>query len=453
MRRTVLSRRTLLRGAVGGGALVTVPIPRLSMMLNGNGTAYAQGQPLRRTFGVWFFGNGVIPNRWIPAREGLDFPLSDQLAPLAKVKTKLTVVSSMQLKTGRMSAHSYGATGGLGGAPMASGGNVSAPTIDQIIADLIAGDTRRSIEIGVTRARHRTKGQMYDAVSHRGTNQPNYPEFNPAAVFATIFPGGGAPPAPTGPAPNPMTDKLPMVRKSVLDAVRLDAADLQKRVGREDRARLDAHLEGLRGVERRLFPPAAAPRGAACRPGKELVAGVLPDTKDEAPPEVNKVMADMIVLALSCDVTRVFSFMFSYPAAHVHFRSIGLTEDFHNTLCHAEAEPQAKVHKGVLYMMTCFAYLLEEMDKIQEGEGTLLDNSAVLISSCVAYGRTHQREDWPVLIAGRAGGALKGNLHVKAPMDNPTKVLLTLANIYGARKTELGKGPCLANQELGAIRA
>ena len=191
MRRYTLERRALLRGAVAGGALVTLPLPRLSVMLNGNGTAYAQGAPLRRTFGVWFFGNGVVPNRWIPQGEGADFPLSEQLAPLAKVKTKLTVVSGMQLKTGRMSAHSYGATGGLGGAPMANGGNVSAPTIDQIIADVIAGDTRRSIEIGVTKARHRTKGQMYDAVSHRGTNQPNYPEFNPAAVFTTLFPGAG----------------------------------------------------------------------------------------------------------------------------------------------------------------------------------------------------------------------------------------------------------------------
>jgi hypothetical protein len=450
MRRFTLERRALLRGALAGGALVTLPLPRLSAMLNGNGTAYAQGAPLRRTFGVWFFGNGVIPNRWIPQRDGVDFPLSDQLAPLAKVKTKLTVVSGMQLKTGRMSAHSYGATGGLGGAPMASGGNVSAPTIDQIIADLIAGDTRRSIEIGVTKARHRTKGQMYDAVSHRGTNQPNYPVFNPAAVFTTLFPGGGKA-APPGSTTAPI-DPLPMVRKSVLDAVRTDATALLERVGREDRARLDAHLEALRSVERRLFPPIVN-RGAACNPGVDLTAGVLPDTKDEAPPAVNKVMADMIVLALSCDVTRVFSFMFSYPAAHIYFRHIGLTEDFHNTLCHAEAEPQQKVHKGLLYTMGCFAYLLEEMDKIQEGPATLLDNSAVLISSCVAYGRTHQREDWPVLIAGRAGGALKGNLHVKAPMDNPTKVLLTLDNIYGAKKTVLGKGSCLANQELGAIRA
>ena len=61
-----LPRRTFLRGVLVGGASVAVPLPRLACMLNGNGTAYADGKPLPVRFGTWFFGNGIIPERWVP---------------------------------------------------------------------------------------------------------------------------------------------------------------------------------------------------------------------------------------------------------------------------------------------------------------------------------------------------------------------------------------------------
>jgi hypothetical protein len=444
-----LSRRAALRGGAAAG-LVALPLPRLGAMLNGNGTAYADGAPLRRTFGTWFFGNGVIPARWIPRAEGSDFPLSDQLQPFAAVKAKFTVVSGMQLKTGRQSAHSYGTTGALTGAREGkdsggkSTGSVQLPTIDQVVADLIAKDApRRSFQLGVTQATPRTHGDMYFCSSFTSPTQANFPEFNPAAAWKALLGGGG-------PAAGTMPDDRPgRVRRSVLDLVQRDTGRLQARLGGADRQRLEEHLEGIRELERRLFPP---PVSAACATTPAPV--VAPDLQAEAPPLVNKAMADLLVLALSCDITRVFAFMFSYPAAHVHFRHLGagaIGDDFHNTLCHGGDD--ASVHRGVLYQMQCFAYLLEQMDKVVEGDRTLLDNSCILTSTCVAYGKTHQREDWPIMIAGRAGGALKGNVHVHAPMDNPTKVLLTLANAYGANLKQLGKDDLLATAEVPGIRS
>src|SRR3954462_3683304 len=106
MSKWTLSRRAVLRGGTAAG-LVVLPLPRLGVMLDGNGTAYAGGTPMRRTFGTWFFGNGVVPDRWIPKATGSDFPLSDELQPFTNVKAKFSVVSGMQLKTGRQSAHSY----------------------------------------------------------------------------------------------------------------------------------------------------------------------------------------------------------------------------------------------------------------------------------------------------------------------------------------------------------
>jgi len=456
MPKTTLSRRAALRGALAGGAMATIPLPRLGAMLGGNGDVYAQtGAPLRRTFGTWFFGNGVIPDRWIPKAEGSDFPLSEQVAPLVNVKRKFTVVSGMQLKTGRQSAHSYGTTGALTGAKEGVGGTVQLPTIDQLIADVVGkGSPLRSLEVGVTRATPSTHGDMYFCSSFRGPNQPNFPEFDPKSVFTRLFGTVGSAPAATGDGGASMPDtRYPTVRQSVLDAVKQDAAELSARVGTEDKKRLEDHLDGIRALEKRLWPT-APPIGAACTK-PSAAPSVEPDAKGEAPPDVNRAMADLVVLALSCEITNVFAFMFSYPAAHIHFRHLGtggIENDFHNTLCHMEGGDQPNVHKGVVYEMQCFAYLLEQMDRIKEGDRTLLDNSCVLTSTCVAWGKTHQREEWPIMIGGLAGGALKGNLHYRAPMDNPSKVLLTVANLYGCGLKEIGKDALLANQEVSAIR-
>jgi hypothetical protein len=370
------------------------------------------------------------------------------------VKQKLTVVSGMQLKTGRQSAHSYGTTGALTGAGEGhdgsgkSTGSVQLPSIDQVVADLIAKDApRRSFEVGVSSATPRTHGDMYFASSFTSPTQANFPELNPAAAFKALFGGGVA----GGMSAMP-DDPVKKVRQSILDLVQRDATRLEQRLGGADKMRLESHLDGIRDLEKRLFPPAlpASCASAASQPAPT----VAPDTVAEAPPALNKAMVDLLVMALSCDITRVFSFMFSYPAAHIHFRNLGsgmISQDFHNTLCHGGDD--ADVHLGVVYEMQCFAYLLEQMDKVQEGSATMLDNSCVITSTCVAYGKTHQREEWPIMIGGRAGGVLKGNFHLRAVMDNPTKVLLTLANAYGANLKQLGKDNLLATDEVTTILA
>ncbi|HWO13905.1 MAG TPA: DUF1552 domain-containing protein, partial [Polyangiaceae bacterium] len=102
-----ISRRAVLRGMLAGGVAVSVPLPRLAGMLNGNGTAYAQGAPLPVRFGTWFFGNGIIPDRWVPSTtgQGDGWQLSEQLAPLAEVKPWLSVLTGLSIKVPNTSPH------------------------------------------------------------------------------------------------------------------------------------------------------------------------------------------------------------------------------------------------------------------------------------------------------------------------------------------------------------
>src|SRR5579859_8177448 len=105
--RHVLPRRLFLRGVLAGGVSVAVPVPRLFGMLNGNATAYASGAPLPVRFGLWFFGNGIIPNRWVPSATGTGnaWTLSEQLAPLQEVKSYLSVVTGLSIKVPNSSPH------------------------------------------------------------------------------------------------------------------------------------------------------------------------------------------------------------------------------------------------------------------------------------------------------------------------------------------------------------
>src|SRR5687767_472767 len=108
-----LSRRTLLKGL---GAAVA--LPTLEAMLNTHGTAYASGGELPKRFATFFFGNGVVLDRWRPALTGPSWQPSPALAPLSAVKDYVNVVTGYRVKTPRVRAHHDGASAILSGYPI-----------------------------------------------------------------------------------------------------------------------------------------------------------------------------------------------------------------------------------------------------------------------------------------------------------------------------------------------
>ena len=89
-----ITRRDVLRGMLGGAA-VSVGLPPLEAMFNVSGTAYAAGGGFPLRFGLFFWGNGNLPDKWTPIDEGADWTLSEQLMPLSDVKDLVTVVTGM----------------------------------------------------------------------------------------------------------------------------------------------------------------------------------------------------------------------------------------------------------------------------------------------------------------------------------------------------------------------
>jgi hypothetical protein len=448
-RKNIISRRTVLRGIVGGAA-VGIGLPPLEAMFNANGTAYAQGAAIPKRLGVFFWGNGVKLDRWIPANTGAGWTPSPALAPLMPLKDYCSVVSGMDIKTGNQRGHHAGCVGILSGAPMVVqtpsnnapyASTFSAPSIDQVAAKAIGMTTKfKSLEVGISKRVVGGEGTTLHYLSHNGPDSANPPEYDAAKVFNRIFGADFVAPTP-GAAPMPVVDVSRVLRKSVLDAVQADITGLKTKVGTTDRTRLDQHMENIRSIENRIATTTTMPGAAAqAMCSKPTNPGSFPDMSGkEMIEERTKGMSALIAMALACDQTRVFSMMFSGSVCGTVYWQVMATGGHHD-LTHNEAGDQPLVHASTVFTMQQFANLLSALKAVPEGAGNLLDSCGIIASSDTADGKAHSITDYPIVVAGRAGGALKypGVHYRSTTKENTSTVLMSLLRGVGVPLTTFG---------------
>ena len=421
-----LSRRTFLRGVLGSSA-IALGLPPLEAMFDVNGKAYAVGDAFPRRFGLFFWGNGILPERWVPEGTGADWELTEQLTPLADLREQITLLTGFEVKTGNPIAHASGPAGFLSGTGLQVNGEdhtFALPTLDQIMAAEIGGDTVfRSVEVGVQPGG--------GSLSYNGADSNNPAESDPAAIFERLF---GV--TFRAPGDEPIIDPTLSLRRSVLDSVMDDADALRMRLGVEDQARLDQHFSAIRDLELRIARLQEDP--------PNLAACVRP----EAPPafpeiegrpqmaERARVIADLVTMAYACDLTRVLSFWYSDPVNNVLYPEATAG---HHQLTHDEPGEQPQVNQIVISIMEDLAYWLDSMRSIEEGDGTLLDNSIILATTDVSYGRTHQIDEYPIILAGTGCGRIRNGFHYRSEtQENTSHVSLSLLQAMGVRVDEFG---------------
>jgi hypothetical protein len=425
----------MLRGALAGGVTVALPLPRLAGMLDGNGTAFANGKALPVRFGTWFFGNGIIPARWNPTSTGTGaaWTLSEALTPLLEVKPWLSVISGMQNMLPNAYPHKSMAAGALTGAQAVDAGDVQLPSIDQLIAQRLPALSYPSgLHLGLSNVSN--NGTLDLCVSFSGPNQPNWPDYSPASVFQKLVPFSSKT---TG-----VVDPSLLRRKRILDAVKDDARALGTRLGAEDRIRLERHLDGVNELQQRLV--ALATPQSCGMPTDPDVAYPTRGPDGSITRLRNQAFADLLVFAMTCDVTRVFTYMFSCPGSHGSYVDAGLDDvTFHADYGH-RASPRGVAaategfQTGVIYAMTGLSDLLVRMKNTPDVTGTLLDNACIYVTSCVAESQFHGATDYPLLVAGHAGGTLKGDIHYRGYKDNVSLVPFTLLQAMGTQPTSFG---------------
>jgi len=441
-----LPRRTVLRGMVGGSA-VAVGLPLLEAMLNTHGDALAEGSDLPLRFISFYWADGIVIPEWEPPDTGAGYTLSPQLQPLdGEIKNYVSVISGMRNQyNGTFLTHHEGMCGFSGHPIQPTGGlnsNATGPTIDQVIADVpgVADRTPvRAVHVRVSKRESTDMdgGTTVTAMSHRDTGGalvPQVPEFNPVEVYENLF-GTFV----------PQEDDREL-RSSVLDYVMADANALKTRLGMEDQARIDAHLQGLQELEDKIL--AAAP---ACDLPMEPTETNTDVGGSEPINSVVDAMSHLIAQAFVCDITRVATFLLKKFVSSTVFDEINATDQHHSS-SHGGPSNQ-NYRNGITFQMEKFADLLNVLHSYEEPSGgTLLDNSIIYATSDCSTGASHTIERQPMLVAGGGRGYLvnpgihyqstpwSGNHGSPNSSGNMTDVLLTCLRAFDEDAASVGAG-------------
>jgi len=380
---------------------------------------------------------GLQKHLWSPAAVGHGFDLSpSSLAPLEPFRDYLTIVSNTSVKNAEAllppeigGDHFRSSAVFLTQAhpKQTQGSDVHVGTsLDQYYAQRFGQDTAiPSLQLCIENV-DQAGGCAYgyscvytDTISWASPTQPLPMIRDPRAAFDQLF-GVGA--TPEERAANRRADR------SLLDWVTGEIAQLKSALGPDDRARLTNYLDDIREIERRIQQVEARNTSGERRQMPEAPIGV-PDAFDEHV----KLMFDLQVLAFAADITRVFSFKLSRDSSSRSFPDSGVNAAFHPASHHQEKEDRlmdyAKINR---YHVSMIPYLLEKLRSTPDGDSNLLETSLVLYGSPMGDSNLHNHKRCPLFIAGRAGGRLKGNLHLKAPDGTPmANAMLSIAHILG----------------------
>jgi len=420
-----ISRRRVLRGLGAGVAL-----PFLDAMLPAGRALAQSGATPPRRFGAIFVPHGERPGYWTPDKVGRDFEMSTILEPLAPYRDELTVVSQL---ANPVSGHGVSVASWLSGSipKRTTAEDVRAGvTIDQLIARQIGGDTVfRSLEAATEDFTGYIGGcdpayacAYSNTLSWASATEPLPMEINPRNLFERLF-------------GRPGTAEQRIQRlatgKSILDSIGDDVTALLGDVGPADRARLTDYLDNVRETEQRIE---RAERQAE-------VDLEIPD----APVGIPTLFADhvgmqfdLLKLAWTADMTRVFTFMLSRDVTQRTYPEIGITEP-HHAMSHHQGNQEmiANLIKLNVYHMTLFEKFVADLKATPDGDGSLLDHSMLLWGSGMSESNNHERTDLPTLLVGGFNG--RGSRHIELAEETPiANFMLALGQHFGVEIEELG---------------
>lgn len=440
------SRRDVLRGALNGVA-VTVALPTLDMFLNPHGVAYADGVQLPTRFGTYFWGLGLTPGRWVPKTVGANWEITPELQSLQGLEKKVSVFSGFRvLLDGRPNIQHWTGQGAvLTGRAPARVGTFDLASFDTAVAAQLGGGTRfRSIQItpfGNPKLSYST---------HTGTSF-NTPDASPLALYQRLFGEGFQDPNSDTWRPDPNV----MLRRSVLSAVTDQRKALMSQAGYDDRIKLDQYFSSVRQMEEQLAVELQRPAKAeACSVPKAPVDVKRSGQIDKVNSN-NKIMAELMAMALACNQTKVFTVVHTSATSETYLP--GDSDIYH---LHTHDEPlDTQLGYQVISSQLAelsfrgFSDFIRALDGVKEGDGTLLDRTLVLGFSDTGYAKIHSTDNIPLFLAGATRGKHKGGVHVVGNGDPVSRISLTAQQIIGMPVGEFGVGSMKTAKTVGEVVA
>lgn len=422
MRPTKRTRRYFLQASAG-----VLALPLLESL---RARAADEAPPPKRLV-LLYTPNGTVPDVWFPTPGATtrDFTLGAIHQPLRDYQDRLILLSGVhataaQDPNNNGGPHQRGIGALFTGELLGEGefkdgcgstaGWANGRSIDQEVATLIGQDTfLASLELGVRCMDNDVQGR----ISYAGPGLPLPPINEPITVYERLF-------SRSTPA-EPTTD---MRAQSILDAVGDQFTALRPRLGQEDRVKLDEHLALVEDLERRMG--LGGPDGCATPlpPSAELNAD-----DETTMPEVSRLQIDLLAVAFACDLTRVASIQYSTGFNRIRYPWVESLEEGH-ALSHSgdsDAGAWERLAARQTWHASELAYLMQKLDEIPEGDGTVLDNTLIVWGNEISKGNSHSLSDIPYLLAGTAGGALQSGQFLPLGNVSGNQLLLTILRAYG----------------------
>lgn len=421
-----LSRRQLLRGAGMGGLGLGLGLPFLSSLM---ARAGGVDSPAKRVIFFCSPNESVDRAHWVPPGNGSAFPLT-ALAPMMSSlephKDRLLLIGDLEMSSRLDDPHPGGHIGMghlLVGRKVTELGPsepehwASGKSLDQHVAEQLGVD---ALTLGV-----RSGGSNGNSrISYLADSQPVDPISRPDTAFDNLFADAALPAEELA--------ALKAQRLSVLDRVSGDLDRLKASLPSEGRAKLEVHTDMVRDLELKI----ASDQVVDCDP--TAPNGSDYDSNAGFPMAVRR-QVDVMLQALGCGLTDVASLQVGNSGAsnitpiwpeeniNINIDYHNIVHDYNNDANNATIENR-RVQMET-FMFSLFAYLLEQMEAIPEGNGTMLDNSLVVWMKPIAY--KHRFEEFLFMLAGNAGGQLQTGRFVSYPGRPHNDLLVSIMNLMG----------------------
>jgi Protein of unknown function (DUF1552) len=389
---TSISRRAVLRGAG-----CTVALPWLASLDVFADTPPPSAFPKR--FGVMFLGCGINENHWSAEGTGAAMKLSRTLQPLEPLKQKINVIDGLFVEALTGQGIHPAQTGSLlSGAHISKGAIIhSGISVDQMIANRVGDETpQSSIVLACDQPMtgyHETNFSLAYS-SHISWQTPDSPvpvEVYPSLAWDSLFDNRGS-----------------LQNISILDRVKSRAEDLTRKISSTDKSKLDEYLTSVREVEKRVegmrkskvdADDNAKAKSTIAMTMDRPANGLPEDLRDHA-----RLMCDIVAMAFQTNQTRVASLILSRDLSAMYYPFLGVKDGHHSASHDNNSDGYERIAQ---FHVSQFAYLAAKLESMQEGDGTVLDNSCLMFLSSLWIGRNHDNSRLPLVLAGGLGGTLE----------------------------------------------
>ncbi|MEM6468942.1 MAG: DUF1552 domain-containing protein [Planctomycetota bacterium] len=416
MKRPVISRRAMIRGAGAAISLPLLDVMTTSASPGGDHSARA----IRAAY--LYVPNGIADDAWGAekvARDGRIEALNRWMKPFESLKQDLILPRNVW--TPRGNGHAAGTatwlTGGSYDDRHIDAGGLSA---DQIVARSVGKQTLLpSLELSLKGEGYFSNSLVRNSISWSDSG-PVPRDVEPRVVFDRMF----------------RSNQNTQGEASILDGVLEDARRMRRLGSIQDRRKIDEYLQSIRAIERRME---FSGRQAKRLEDKGISGADLRRPERDIPSdhqEYMRSMFDLMVLAFWSDATRVATFMLDHGQSNRYFNFIdgvqgtwhalshwrdasGRTEDDDGmTSWESPAAKREQYNRVSHWHNVQVAYFLSRLKSIQEPDGqTLLDNSMILYGSSLADGHHHAERNLPLLLAGKGGGTIRSGRQLEFRRD------------------------------------